>query len=473
MGIFSINRWVGMLGVVLISTQGFAKPSPTDLDWLRKQCGDGALAYQSEGKLYLTELSTGETKLVAKGEQPEFSPDSSRLAWIDGTTARGRLRKGDTTIHTIAENIDRQGGVHWLDNDTVMVMRKKSKRRGIWFRVSLSGAMQEEPALSEISRPGRECDVKLGKDGVWSYVAHRSWFTSEGKQGEIGGGCSCSFSPDGRSITALQGGHKVCKLRAIRKGGVSGTLNWKYDKGFDNHRWSSNDPRFIVCCDESVPIMVIMKVGETYCTRMGEKGSNRREMYGDFTVGDGKGPPWPKRNAAVARMEPKPIKKPAPPPPPKRIAEPVTLGPTWPGSTSGLVFVWETANKINEVRDPVNGEPLPCQGRLHGRALYGRYHHLLLNDGSFRVDGFNQRLLDACRSSGELGLEAVIRTHDLNQKGPARIVTFSSGASSRNFTLGQDKDKLVFRLRTSRTGRYHAFDLGRIEADKIYHVVVS
>ena len=51
------------------------------------------------------ELSTGQTVLVGSGVTPEFSPDSSKLAWIEGTTAKGRMRKGDTTVHTIATGV--------------------------------------------------------------------------------------------------------------------------------------------------------------------------------------------------------------------------------------------------------------------------------------------------------------------------------------------------------------------------------
>ena len=49
-------------------------------------------------------------------------------------------------------------------------------------------------------------------------------------------------------------------------------------------------------------------------------------------------------------------------------------------------------------------------------------------------------------------VEAVIRPDRLDQSGPARIVTFSSDSGSRNFTLGQERDKLVFRLRTPQAG---------------------
>jgi len=122
------------LCILLFTPIAHAKPRcPTDLDWLRKLCGDGALAHEYEGQIYLTELSTGKTELVGKGNRPEFSPDSSKLAWIDGSTAKGRMRKGDTTVHTIVTGVDRDGGVHWLSNTEVVLVLRKGKRRG-WYR---------------------------------------------------------------------------------------------------------------------------------------------------------------------------------------------------------------------------------------------------------------------------------------------------------------------------------------------------
>lgn len=83
-----------------------AEPSPVDLDWLRRDCGDGALVHHAAGKLYLTEIATGESVFLASGNQPELSPDSSKIAWIDGDSALGRSRKGDPTVHVIARGVE-------------------------------------------------------------------------------------------------------------------------------------------------------------------------------------------------------------------------------------------------------------------------------------------------------------------------------------------------------------------------------
>ena len=79
--------------------------------------------------------------------------------------------------------------------------------------------------------------------------------------------------------------------------------------------------------------------------------------------------------------------------------------------------------------------------------------------GSLRVIGSTlirsrkppKRVMAAIKRSGALTLEAWIRPRNLNQSGPARIVTLSKDSSNRNFTLGQDGDKFDIRLRTEET----------------------
>jgi hypothetical protein len=290
-----MNRLPAVLGAILILAAfpvGAQDPSPTDLNWLRGEVGDGALLYwvRDWGEIYLTELATGQTVKVGDGVKPEFSPDSSKLAWIDGTTAKGRMRKGDGSVHTIATGVSDSGGIHWISDTEVVVVKS-----GKWRQISLTGDESEVPELTAFGTGGSETDVKLGADGVWSFVDGTTWKTSDGRSGSTGGNCSCSLSPDGKSTTGLQDGHKICKLTQVRSGGVSGQLEWVYDysgeKGFDNHRWSSNHPDFVVCQDEKYNYVVVMKAGGTYCTRMGDAGTG--EMYGDFTAGDGTGDPWP------------------------------------------------------------------------------------------------------------------------------------------------------------------------------------
>jgi len=50
-----------------------------------------------------------------------------------------------------------------------------------------------------------------------------------------------------------------------------------------------------------------------------------------------------------------------------------------------------------------------------------------------------------------LSIEIWVETLNSHQDGPARIISFSSNTASRNFTLGQSFDQLIFRLRTTET----------------------
>lgn len=71
------------------------------------------------------------------------------------------------------------------------------------------------------------------------------------------------------------------------------------------------------------------------------------------------------------------------------------------------------------------------------------------------------KLMDACVRSGELTVEAWIRSASVDRlRGPARIVTLSANTRSRNFTFGMNADPVseimevgsyVFRLRTSQS----------------------
>lgn len=61
-------------------------------------------------------------------------------------------------------------------------------------------------------------------------------------------------------------------------------------------------------------------------------------------------------------------------------------------------------------------------------------------------------LTQKIRQTSQFTLSAIVATADTAQKGPARIVSLSGSPYERNFTLGQQKADLVFRLRTPLTG---------------------
>ena len=61
------------------------------------------------------------------------------------------------------------------------------------------------------------------------------------------------------------------------------------------------------------------------------------------------------------------------------------------------------------------------------------------------------RLVESIRRSGAVTIEAWVRPANTALDGPARIVTLSENSTNRNFTLGQEKDRYVLRLRTTKT----------------------
>ena len=62
-----------------------------------------------------------------------------------------------------------------------------------------------------------------------------------------------------------------------------------------------------------------------------------------------------------------------------------------------------------------------------------------------------KRFVESVRKSNALTIEAWVTPANIDQTGPARIVSLSTNASSRNLTLGQDKDFYDVRLRTTAT----------------------
>jgi hypothetical protein len=76
----------------------------------------------------------------------------------------------------------------------------------------------------------------------------------------------------------------------------------------------------------------------------------------------------------------------------------------------------------------------------------------ITQDTQIRSDSPAYKLNESIRRSGEITIEAWIQPENLEQKGPARIVTLSRNGTERNFTLGQEGSKYDVRLRTLTTG---------------------
>ena len=142
----------------------------------------------------------------------------------------------------------------------------------------------------------------------------------------------------------------------------------------------------------------------------------------------------------------------------------------WPGNTDGALFVWATGKSPGEIGG------IASSVKPRDDARIGAGGEMVLGRGAMLAQGADKALLDACKASGRLSVEAVITPGDTKQGGPARIVSFSKDAYHRNFTLGQQKSTLVLRLRTTRTGingMKPETNLCKVSAAKAHHVIVA
>ena len=106
---------------------------------------------------------------------------------------------------------------------------------------------------------------------------------------------------------------------------------------------------------------------------------------------------------------------------------------------------------VHQSRDSKAVEETPAQapivGPLQATDLSTHFGRPLLSPQD------ELRLYDTLTSRNQLTLLVAMRTSNLEQNGPARIVTYSRDPWRRNFTLGQIRNTLTFRLRTPASGR--------------------
>ena len=150
----------------------------------------------------------------------------------------------------------------------------------------------------------------------------------------------------------------------------------------------------------------------------------------------------------------------------------------WPGTSEGLVWIWENANAQNEAPAlKKEAQPFSCRGTLSERARFGRHYELLLDGGIFTAnEDAGARIAQACKASKAITVEALIESFDSNQKGPARIISLSKSSIARNFTLGQEGEWLVLRVRTGSdnpNGTRSEAKLCKLIPNSPLHILVS
>jgi hypothetical protein len=96
-------------------------------------------------------------------------------------------------------------------------------------------------------------------------------------------------------------------------------------------------------------------------------------------------------------------------------------------------------------------EPLPLRIDKPQNALFRGGRMIVTAPVTMTTDGSARRLSAAIKATNELTVEAWLKPLEVGQGGPARIVSLSVDPGHRNFTVGQDKSRYDFRVRTSKT----------------------
>ncbi|HUS59034.1 MAG TPA: LamG-like jellyroll fold domain-containing protein, partial [Planctomycetota bacterium] len=319
-----------------------------------------------------------------------------------------------------------------------------------WFQLSADGRRASD------AFPWSSCGVAALPDGTW-------------KQYESG--CWPSIAPDdsyrfftflGTHVEVAMFDKDAANRRIVKVNGAAGINGQKVY----HPRWS-NDVRFLTVTGPGIgghqAELYIGRFNEA-CTAVEQWAQVTRNGKGDFF-----GNAWIKQApgpAPPAFTEPE-IAQPA--------AAPVPLD-GWPVDARALVFLWENSSKANQIVTADGKIGRTCRAMARGSAKYTRFHAMDLSGGAFMAQDVDAELLKACKMTNELSIEALITPANLQQTGPARIISFSSDISSRNFTLGQTGDKLVMRLRTPQTGANGTPPdaiLCTLEAGKPHHVIVT
>tara|TARA_R110002096_G_scaffold67332_8_gene163348 strand:+ start:3608 stop:4822 length:1215 start_codon:yes stop_codon:yes gene_type:complete len=147
----------------------------------------------------------------------------------------------------------------------------------------------------------------------------------------------------------------------------------------------------------------------------------------------------------------------------------------WPvDRESSLVFAWKCGMDEEAEIGGLSRNKVRLMAR--NEAVFDDEGRMRLVDGSFLARRASRPLTSAIGRAGEMTLETVFTSFDLDQSGPARIITFSTDGDLRNFTLGQSRNSLILRLRTVETGLNGSrpeIKLCPIEANVSHYVLVT
>ncbi len=421
--------------------------------------------------------------------KPLITPDGDRVIFSDRHAAQVYIVNWDGTgLRALLKGVAADVWADPINGDEWVYVRADANNN----RSPIHRYLIDDPSRSELVWDKTPVDIdnfQLSADGTraaglfpWpeagvAMLPNKSW-------SRIGGGCWTSMAPDNSYMTWIfDGPHRGVELKRPDRSLVVDIHN---APGID--RWEVYHPRW------SNHVGFITMTGPYKSGGMGANnigaGGPAVELYlGRFNDaftsiekwvrvthnirGDFHGDAWIQggekvsAKAMLAEAEEKVLAS---------VSREVTPQSAWPGDMANLEFLWESANATNQIEDTENNVSRACRIEARDKARFGRHGQLLLTGGAAVAEDASKVLVEACRKSNQLSIEAVLTSANISQGGPARIVTLSSDMMNRNFTLGQEKDRLVLRLRTPQTGANGMnpeTTICKIEAGKTYHVIIS
>ncbi len=147
-------------------------------------------------------------------------------------------------------------------------------------------------------------------------------------------------------------------------------------------------------------------------------------------------------------------------------------------TSAGLIALYDFSSASGQVVKDRSGSktPLDLVIKDMGRVTRKPGSLVIKSPTIIRSQKQGFRLVSSAVQSGEVTIEAWVKPAAVKQDGPARIFTFSKDANARNFTLGQDKDRYIVRLRTTRTSSngLPAVESPALQVDtKLTHIVYT
>ncbi len=413
--------------------------------------------------------------------KPVFSPDGNTVVFSN---------RRDRKVYAI----DWDGaGLRELGEGFASEVWRDPETNVEWVYLRTEQGRKEDPIVRRrIDRPQTEEKVwdrtDNGHDGVpwfqlsadgkrfsdafpWSHCGIADLERNDWKQ--LGGGCWPSMAPDNsyrmfifngshRDVTLLEDGGKNQRTISVADMPEMGSHKVYFP------RWSNHVSFMTVTGPKNdAPSELYLGKFDHEWKRieswMRITHNDKYDIFGDAWIKPG---PQLPPGAVIARPVEPEVSMPAP-----------ELGDGWPGTMQGLVWLWDNGQAKNEVLAADGSKPSICRITLRGLARSTSSFGAQLDGGWFEAEeGAGKRVSERCRSTNQFALEALVTSDRLGQSGPARIVTQSRDAGSRNFSLAQEGDQLVLRLRAADTdgnGTSKQQNLSRIEAGRTYHVLVS